>query len=579
MEYIITPPKSWDTRIDSDLKLDVYEMILRQYDSSDILFKIIKKDGSIKELNKSQCVSLANSLASKINNLLPANSDKSNQLRVMAIIGASEESAIFMLTSLLIGAHHCICFEDLSKDSIYKRLHIFRPDIVLCRRPLQEKVQSAIFQSEDNVPLLVIDFSEKDQSSRIDLCNSSSSYYVNSNLFTLFTSGSTGLPKAITHGVKQYLDYAKYTTNHFFGIHKGSVMFTAVDAGWINGHTYAFYGPLLLGAISVINEKPLFLSMPNLLARYLSELQPDCFYTSVTQLRLLMSIIPHGQMLEDLSETVGNLERIGSCGEPLANNVGEWAIEFFNPKRKSIVNTYFQTETGGVLVAPRDEDIPPSDYSCVGKPSPELGMVIASDILDESEIWEEGLDPNELLVCNRWDGIFKEVISDKESKYFTKSGYFRLCDVGYFDEKGYLFIGGRSDDVINVSGHRISSSEIESVSICVNDVKEACAVAISDSICGNRVVLFFSSKARDPHSIRSIKSDLQRIITEKLTHYHLPKEIYHFDDLPKTKSGKIMRRIMRDLAENKSIDQSSDYSTLANKEDFLESTRKYVEGI
>ena len=110
------------------------------------------------------------------------------------------------------------------------------------------------------------------------------------------------------------------------------------------------------------------------------------------------------------------------------------------PKRKSIVNTYFQTETGGVLVAPRDEDITLSDYSSVGIPRKEIGLVIASEIMNPSEIAKEGLDPNEILICKPWDGIFKQIISDKDSNYFTESGYFRLHDIGYIDEKGYLFI-------------------------------------------------------------------------------------------------------------------------------------------
>ena len=152
--------------------------------------------------------------------------------------------------------------------------------------------------------------------------------------------------------------------------------------------------------------------------------------------------------------------------------------KFFSPKRLSIVNTYFQTETGGVLVAPRDEDGFNKDYSCVGKPNNDLGINIASKLLSKSNLEKQGLDPNELLVCKKWKGLFKEIISDKESEYFTEEGFFRLSDIGFFDKEGYLYIGGRSDDVINVSGHRISSSEIESVSLSFDKIIDACAVSI-----------------------------------------------------------------------------------------------------
>ena len=401
-------------------------------------------------------------------------------------------------------------------------------------------------------------------------------YCYDSSLFTLFTSGSTGTPKAITHNVKDYLDYAKYSTNYFFGINKRSTIFTAVDAGWINGHTYAFYGPLLLGAISIINENPILISMPELLAEYLANLKVDCFYTSVTQFRLIKSVVKNEERIFDFTKKEIHLERIGSCGEPLAHSVGEWASKFFSPKRLSIVNTYFQTETGGVLVAPRDEDGFNKDYSCVGKPNNDLGINIASKLLSKSNLEKQGLDPNELLVCKKWKGIFKEIISDKESKYFTEEGFFRLSDIGFFDEEGYLFIGGRSDDVINVSGHRISSSEIESVSLSFDKIIDACAVSIPDNLSGNRVILFINSSEKDLKILNNIKTELKQKIINDLSNFHLPKEIYFFKNLPKTKSGKMMRRIMRDLANKKSFDDSQDYSTLINMNKFLESRNNFI---
>jgi len=576
MEYQIYPPKKWIEK-KSNLDLNIYSKLLNNYEESDTVFEIIKKNGDIKKLNKNLCESLSRKFGAQIKKIF-INKIKSDQLKIMGIIGASEESIILMLTNLLLGAHQCICFEDLSSKAIRQRIEIFKPDIIICKVDLEAKVKSAI-QVKDlsTIPIVVINLS--DLSNNVKLPNNYfTQYKSNHNLFTLFTSGSTGKPKAIQHGINEYLNYAEYTTHYFFGIKKYSKIFTAVDAGWINGHTYAFYGPLLLGAISVINEIPSLISIPRILGQYLDKIKPDCFYTSVTLLRLIKSLTEKDDNLGKYTKSNFRLNRIGSCGEPLADNVGDWAIKFFSPMRKTIVNTYFQTETGGVLVAPRDEDLIPSRYSSVGKPNKDLGMVLAKDILSTKELQNEDIEPDELLIKNYWNGIFNMVISDKKSNYFTKQGYFRLHDIGYFDQEGYLYIGGRSDDVINVSGHRISTSEIESICLSLDSIKEACVVSAPDKLTGEKLVLFFSP-ILDKYNIKEIINKIKNSIIEKLTKYHVPARFEEFNELPKTQSGKIMRRIMRSLAEDKSFDENLDYSTLANKNAFLQSKDSFLNSL
>lgn len=576
MSYKILPPESWRRLDKNSRKLNVYNEIFENYKDNDIIFKVIKKDGEIKLLNKIKCKKYIEYFSNLIKKNIDLNPSR-KQSKILAIISASEESILFMLSSLRLGTHHCICFEDLSEIAILKRIEIFKPQLIVCRSNLISKIRNVLQKYKDkSLSMIVIDINNYKEFENNSNNKSYDDYYFDSSLFTLFTSGSTGTPKAITHNVRDYLDYAKYSTNYFFGINKRSTIFTAVDAGWINGHTYAFYGPLLLGAISIINENPILISMPELLAEYLASLKVDCFYTSVTQLRLIKSVVKNEKRIFDFTKKEIHLERIGSCGEPLAHSVGEWASKFFSPKRLSIVNTYFQTETGGVLVAPRDEDGFNKDYSCVGKPNNDLGINIASKLLSKSNLEKQGLDPNELLVCKKWKGIFKEIISDKESKYFTEEGFFRLSDIGFFDEEGYLYIGGRSDDVINVSGHRISSSEIESVSLSFDKIIDACAVSIPDNLSGNRVILFINSSEKDLKILNNIKTELKQKIINDLSDFHLPKEIYFFKNLPKTKSGKMMRRIMRDLVNNKSFDDSQDYSTLINMNKFLESRNNFI---
>ena len=575
MRYKIVPPSSWIESSENNEKINVYEEILEKYKDNEVIFKLIKLDGKVKFLYKKDCKKYSENL-SQIIYKKALKDITNNQHKIMAILSASEESIIFMLASLRLGAHHCICFEDLSEIAILKRLEIFRPDLILCKTNLSNKIKNVLEKYEDkNTKLFVLNLEDL-ENFNYDKQSFKNIYSPNSSLFTLFTSGSTGFPKAITHNVRSYLNYAKYSTNYFFGINKRSIIFTAVDAGWINGHTYAFYGPLLLGAVSVINENPIFISMPDLLAQYLADLEIDCFYTSVTQLRLIKSVVSSEKKLSNFTDKNINLERIGSCGEPLAHSVGKWALKFFKPTKCSIVNTYFQTETGGVLVAPREEDGNNNDFSCVGKPNPKLGLNVANNLMSHKELVDEGLEPNELLVCNKWDGVFKEIISDKDSKYFTKSGFFRLSDVGHFDKDGFLYIGGRSDDVINVSGHRISSSEIESISLSLDQIIEACAVSIPDSLSGSRVILFITPNSEENNLSSKLKIKLQHTIIDNLSSFHLPKEIYIFRNLPKTKSGKIMRRIMRDLVIKKTFDKSMDFSTLANMDKFLESKNQFL---
>ena len=571
MEIKIKPPKNWFSNENKKEIVNIFDLIMTKYSEDEIIFKIIKNNGLIKELSKKECLYLTKILSRQIVSSLKKKCIK-DQIKIFAAINASEESVILMFSSLYLGAHHSICFEDLSETAIIQRLKIFEPDIILCRKEILNKLEFLISKGFiEKIPLLVIDL-KNDAQTLDDSKNNLVKYYdCKSNLFTLFTSGSTGIPKAVTHSAIRYIDYAKFTTNYFFGIKKGLTIFTATDAAWINGHTYAFYGPLLLGAISIINENPLFISLPAQLGEILDKTKPDCFYTSVTVLRLLKSAVKENENIRNFTNTNFNIDRIGSCGEPLANSVGKWAIKFFNTKRNSIVNTYFQTETGGILVAPRDEDFPPKDYSSVGKPREGLGLVIAKEIMNKIEIENEGLEPNEILICNSWDGIFKDIVSNKKDTYFTKSGFYRLHDIGYRDKEGYLYIGGRSDDVINVAGHRISSSEIESITIEIDGVNEACAVEIEDTYYGSKVMLYFSTSFEDQILINKTISKIKNIIQEKLTQYHLPKKIFHFKNLPKTKSGKLIRRLMRLISEESFNQNSFDYSTLANKQMFLES--------
>ncbi len=575
MQFKIYPNKRWYSNDNYPKEIDLYKKISKNYNENDLIFKIIKKDGRIKNLSFIELKS--NSL--KLANLIKLKTKKSiNQTKIFSVINASEDSIYLMLASLFLSGNHCICFEELSEAAIAKRIEIFQPDLICCRNNEYKKLKKAIELIDYKIKEIIL-INKEDYCKRKDLNGNIENigiYKKESKLFTLFTSGSTGTPKSVSHGPDTYFDYAEYTSRYYFGLGKGKIIYTATDAGWINGHTYAFYGPLLCGSISVINESPLNLSIPRFLADYLGELQVDCFYTSVTMLRLIKSLTKNGTKINDLTKNNVDIERIGSCGEPLAHDIGAWGISFFQTKRKNIVNTYFQTETGGILIAPRDEDGISYDYSTVGKCRNNLKINTADKLLNPKELKEENIDPNELFIYEGNFGIFKEIESDKKSNYFSSKGFYRLNDIGFFDKEGFLYIGGRSDDVINVSGHRLSTSETESICLRLDEIQDVCAVAKKDPMAGDRIVLFISMNKSLKPDEKNIREKLNSLIIKELTSYHKPKEIYLFKGLPKTRSGKIMRRLMKILVNDKKIDIDTDYSTLANIDEFMSSANSFL---
>tara|TARA_Y100000589_G_scaffold309215_1_gene326461 strand:- start:203 stop:2644 length:2442 start_codon:yes stop_codon:yes gene_type:complete len=575
--FTFYPPKSWQVELKSEGEISIYNELLDNYADEDQIVKVVKENGIIKNINKEELNNLVLCLVSKIKEITKNKLDK--QLKIMGILKASEESLLTMLASAWLAAEHSICFEDLSKIAIQTRIEMFNPDVILCRKSYEYnflKNIPSLINKESSLIILDLEDLKNVNKKNLNLIGKSEYYSADSSLFTLYTSGSTGKPKAITHEAKRYYEYAKSSTKSYFGLNSSSIIFTACDAGWINGHTYAVYGPLACGAKIVICEDLKRLSDPIYLVNLNYELKVTCLYLSVTLLRLLKG---NEKDFNSNNQIINYLERIGSCGEPLAHEIGNWALEFFKPLKKTIVNTYFQTETGGIMVAPKEEDGIPPDYSSVGKPSKEIGLFIAKDQLTKSELEQEKINPDEILIKNPWDGIYKKVKSDRDVNYFTENGYFRFNDVGYFDKNGFLYIGGRSDDVINTAGHRIASSEIESICLSLNDIKEACVVSQADSLIGEKPILFITINKKQILQSKELFVKINQLINNKLSNYHQPENIFIFQDLPKTKSGKIMRRIMKEINTKYFLNTKSDFSSISNLSEFKESHKKFFESI
>jgi len=526
--------------------------------SKKIAIHFLNLKGEIKSFTYEELLKSINSFIYFLKNNI--NIKKINKIMIHS--SASIESAVTMLSCARLGITHSVIFEDLESEAIYKRLLVFKPDMLISRTSearFKNTVIPAVNKYSKNFnknKIKVFYFTEKinyknvtsidfkkiflDKKNNIPhtKCKNVKS---NKDLFALFTSGSTGTPKGIVHSTGGYLTYIKHSCKRQFGINKKSTILTASDAGWINGHTYALYGPLMLGATSILLENPISILDRKILEKIIYKLNPTILYLPVTLIRLLKSLNNNNTSIKS------NIEVIGSMGEPLAPRIGKWYSNFFNLNNKAIVNTYFQTETGAIISSPTFNDTRNiSPHGTVGKAIKHLGVKIIN---------------KEIIITNPWPGCMKNILNEYSiwKSYWTESGFFKLFDTASLDDKKNIIINGRLDDVMNIRGHRIGSAEIESILLTINSVIEVCAVSIKEELEGSVLILFIVSN--DPKEI--IHNKLKKILINNFGTFALPKKVFILKELPKTKSGKILRRILRNLLENNKI---IDLSAISNKE-------------
>ncbi len=468
---------------------------------------------------------------------------KNKKLKIMIHASASLESALLMLSSAKLGLHFSVIFEELQSSGIKSRIKLFKPDVFFSRLSKKKFKNKIGFESLNKVKFIF-----GDQLKKIINSKKNSKVFknkaVNSNnsLFTLFTSGSTGIPKGITHSTGGYLLYSKSTCQNQFGMGMNSIVLTASDAGWINGHTYSLFGPLSLGSTTILIEKPISLIDIKLFKKILS-FKTNIIYLPVTLIRLIKSLNKNFNINKKY------IKALGSMGEPLAPSVAEWFSTKFLKKNCSIVNTYFQTETGGIICSPKyNQNIYQAPHGSVGLPF--SGYVKINKL--------EKKDVKEIKILSPWPGMMKDVINGKLewNKYWDKDGNFRLFDLATI-RKNNVYIHGRNDDVVNIRGHRIGSEEIESILLKLKKINECCVVALEDKIEGSKICVFIVSNI-------NLDVEIEKIIISNFGTYALPKKIFYVKQLPKTRSGKILRRLLRNIIANPNIKNYGDTSTILN---------------
>ncbi|KAI9348851.1 acetyl-coenzyme A synthetase [Pilaira anomala] len=379
-------------------------------------------------------------------------------------------------------------------------------------------------------------------------------------LFLLYTSGSTGAPKGILHTTGGYLLGAAATVKYIFDVQKDDIFACMADIGWVTGHTYITYGPLSLGTTTVLFESTPTYPNPSRFWDLIEKHKVTQFYTAPTAIRALRRLGDSWLKGKNLD----SLRVIGSVGEPINPEAWDWYNEKVGQSRCAVVDTYWQTETGSIIISP----LPGSHVTKPGSATlPFFG--IKPEILDPTtgkiltEIGETGV----LAISQPWPSMARTVYNNHSRFIDTYlkpyPGYYFTGDGAYRDADGYIWIQGRVDDVINVSGHRLSTAEIESALVHHETVAEAAVIGGHDDLTGQCIHAFVSLKPNVDAS-EGLDKELSLMVRKVIGPFATPKRIYIINDHPKTRSGKIMRRILRKIV-NGEQDSLGDISTLADQ--------------
>ena len=385
-------------------------------------------------------------------------------------------------------------------------------------------------------------------------------------LFLLYTSGSTGKPKGVQHSTGGYLLHAILTMKYTFDIKPDDVFWCTADIGWVTGHTYITYGPLASGATEIVFEGVPTYPDAGRFWKMIQDHKVNIFYTAPTAIRSLIKAADNTPAVHPKNYDLSSLRILGSVGEPINPAAWEWYYENVGGSRCPIVDTFWQTETGGHMITPLPGATPLVPGSCT-LPFPGIQAAVVDETGTEVPWGQGGI----LVVQRPWPSMIRTIWGDPDR--FVKSYYpadfqgkLYLAGDGAIRDKdtGYFTITGRIDDVLNVSGHRMGTMEIESALVAHEKVAEAAVVGRPDDLTGEAIVAFVVLKGARPTGDEAAKviKELQNWVGQEIGPIAKPKDIRFGENLPKTRSGKIMRRLLRQLAKGEEITQ--DTSTLEN---------------
>ena len=503
--------------------------------------------------------------------------------RVIIYMPTIPESIIAMLACARLGIIHSVVFAGFSSESLKDRIIDCNAKAVITvdgfkrsgkliesKKVVDEAIEAGCECVEavlifNNLNLKIsknkIDFTWDEIAPRESVVVDPVSMNAEALLFILYTSGSTGKPKGIMHSSAGYLLNCSLTSRWVFDLKENDIFWCTADIGWVTGHSYVVYGPLSLGATILIYDGAPTYPDKNRFWKIIEENKVTVFYTAPTAIRTLMKVGEDSPR----SFKLDSLRLLGTVGEPINPKAWVWYHKMIGLENCPIVDTWWQTETGANMIAPLPgiSDLAPG--TCT-KPLPGIETAIMDTNGDEITNANIGGD---LVIKNPWPSMLRGIWNDENrykqtywSKYNGK--YYITGDTARYDDKGNIWIMGRSDDVVNISGHRLGTMEVESALVAHINVAEAAVVSYKHEIKGEAIHAFVSLKQNTKKLDNSKYADeLRQWVKKKIGSIAVPERISFSDMLPKTRSGKIMRRLLRNLARGEEI--SGDTSTLENE--------------
>jgi acetyl-CoA synthetase len=499
--------------------------------------------------------------------------------RVTIYMPMIPEAGYAMLACARIGAVHSVVFGGFSPESLAGRINDCNSKFVITadeglrggkKIPLKANTDDALKRCTGDEKVLVVrrtggavafdsarDLWYHDEIQTVSAECKPEKMKAEDPLFILYTSGSTGKPKGVLHTTGGYLVYAAMTHQYVFDYHDGDVYWCTADVGWVTGHSYILYGPLANGATTLMFEGVPNYPSTSRFWEVIDKHQVNIFYTAPTALRALMQ-----QGDDPVKKTSRkSLRLLGSVGEPINPEAWEWYHRVVGDDRCPIVDTWWQTETGGILISP----LPGATKLKPGSATkPFFGCQPA--LVDDKGAFLEGAASGNLVIMDSWPGQMRTLYGDHkrfvEAYFSTYKGMYFTGDGCRRDDDGYYWITGRVDDVINVSGHRLGTAEVESALVSHSKVSEAAVVGYPHDIKGQGIYCYVTLMAGEKGD-DALRKSLVDHVRKEIGPLATPDKIQFAPGLPKTRSGKIMRRILRKIAEG-DIASLGDTSTLAD---------------